>query len=1066
MKRKLLLFIVLLLAGTEMVWAQGRRISGQVLDETGEALPGVGVNVKGTSNGTATDADGKFEVDIPDGNQSLIFRSVGYATQEVAVKGDVVNVRMALAARELETTVVTANAIRREKRSLGYSTTQVTGNDLTQGGSTSPLNALVGKAAGVNITTTSNSPGSSSRIVLRGGSSLIGNNQALIVVDGVPINNSNFGTSNESTIGILSNQVDYGNRANDINPEDIESISVLKGPAATALYGAIASNGAIMITTKKGRRTQGATKTDVEVSSSYELSSILKLPDFQNQYGQGNIYEGIEDDRRENFSWGRPFDGKLRPWGQIIDGQSRVKPYEAQENNVRDFFDVGQTWNNNVAINGGNDQAAYRLSFGSVNSKDIFPGKTYDRYTVGFNGNANLTNKIYSSININYVKINADKAGNGQKEASVIDNLYQTPRDIPIREQRDLTNKFNAMDYVDSSGVHRYGYYGAYAYNPYYTLDSFRNTDRVDRVFGNIVVGYKPTSWLTISNRLAADVISDRRVQSQPRINSLPVDPLYDGNPHKYNGLYSQDIYNTANIYNDLMITFNKDIAKDLNLNWLVGHNVTQNRLENTFSSTNEEGGLIVPGYYDVRNTNGTPLTTNDITMVRRVGVYTNATFGYKNTAFIDLSLRNDWSSTVEKSYLFYGANASYVLSEHFSQSLRNTWNYSKLRISYGATGNDAPAYYYQTVYDKARAEGNFGTTIFPFNGIGGFSYDNRIGNPGIRPEISKEFEVGTEQAFWSNRFTVDFSWYSKRSEDQIVDVPIANSSGFSSSVINTGLVTNKGIELAVRVTPVQTASGFRWDLYGTYTRNKNEVKEIYPGTDQIVLGGLSGMSIVASVGRPYGTFYTTGQVVTADGKVVVDSATGLPEVSTTAQYYGTYLPDYQASWGTTLSYKGFTFNMLFDTKQGGIFYSRTRDVMGFVGTSEESGNRDEQVFPNSVYLGADGQYHENTTKYLPYTYYTSSGIRPNSDLFVNATYVKLREVSLTYTFPKKWFRKTFIGGASARIYGNNLAIWTPKSNKYVDPEVNSEGASNAQGFDFSAAPSQKRYGINLRFTF
>ncbi|GAA4468517.1 SusC/RagA family TonB-linked outer membrane protein [Nemorincola caseinilytica] len=1065
MKTFLTFLMFLLLSHSATLAQGGRRITGKVVDEKGVVLPGVVVNGKNSQVGTVTDVDGNYAITVPDGVNILVYQYVGYERIERPIGPDsVMNVNMLIEAHTLEGAVVTANAVRREKRELGYATTQITGSELTTGGNTSPINALVGKAAGVNINSTANAPGSSSRIVLRGGSSLTGNNQALIVVDGVPINNSNFATN--GNIGNLSNQVDYGNRANDINPDDIESISVLKGPAATALYGSMASNGAIMITTKKGRKRTGPSKTDIEVSSSYELSSILKYPDLQNTYGQGNIYEGIRDDRRENFSWGEKFNGQIRPWGQIINGEQQIKPYEALPNNVRDFFDVGQTWNNNVGMNGGNENAAYRLSLGSLNSKSIFPGKTYDRYNVGFNGNAELSNKVTSSINVNYVKINSDLPGFGQREASVLDNLYQTPRDIPISHLKDLSDPFNSINYTDATGVQRYGYYGAYALNPYYTLQEFKNLNDVDRIFGNFIIGYKPATWLTITNRLAADNIADRRFQLAPKFNSEPFDPLYTGAPHINNGRYSEDIYNTSNIFNDLMITYDRNVAKDLHLNVLLAQNYSQFRTSNTFASTNEEGGLITPGYYNLSNSNGTPLTANNLSLVRRVGLYSTVSAGYKNMLFLGLNMRNDWSSTIKNSYFYYGANTSFVFTELMEGDLKDkVWNYGKFRVSYGSVGNDAPPYSDQTTYTRAIANGNFGSTIFPFGGIGAFSYDNTLGLGNIQPEFSEEFEIGTEDAFWNNRITVDFSYYNKRSRNQIVPVPVATSSGFTAKFVNTGLITNSGVELAMRVT-VLRAAGMKWDIYGTYTRNRNEVKEIFAGTDQIVLGGISGMSIVAAVGKPYGTFYTTGHELTADGRMIVDSATGIPKVSTTAMYYATYLPDYQASLGTSFSYKGFGVNVLFDTKQGGIIYSRTRDVLGFVGTSKETEDREEQVWANSAYLGSDGQYHNNTTPYMPYSYYTSAGLRPESENLVNASYVKLREASISYNLPAKWFTNIFIGSATVSVYGNNLFIWTPASNQYVDPEVNSSGAGNAQGFDFSAQPSLRRYGINLKFTF
>jgi len=1065
--RRVILFVILLIGlGSTAAYAQ-TMITGKVLDEKGLGFPSAGITVKGTTIGTVTDLDGNFNLSAPTGSTTLVIQGVGYRTQEVPIINGLITVRLQAGAKSLEETVVTANAIRREKRSLGYSTTQISGSEVTAGGSTSPLNALVGKAAGVNITTTSNSPGSSSRIVLRGGSSLGGNNQALIVIDGVPISNRNDRTS--GNVGELSNQVDYGNRGNDINPEDIASVTVLKGPAATALYGSQGSNGAVMITTKRGTRRTGKTKSEVEVSSSYEISNILKYPSFQNEYGQGNIYEGIYDDRRENFSWGERFTGENRPWGQIIDGKQRVKPYSALEDNVKNFFDVGKTWNNNIAINGGNEQAAFRLGLNSLNSKSIYPGKKYDRYTISFNGNANLTNKLYASINFNYTKINSDLPGSGQQNASVIDNLYQTPRDIPITEGRDLNNPFNSMDYLDAAGNHRYGFYGAYANNPYYVLDQYKNTNNVDRLFGNAIIGYNITPWLKLENRLATDISSDRRYQSQPKYSSTAADEsgLYDGTSHTDVGRYSEDIYANANLFNDLMLTGNKNISKDFSLNVLLGYNYSQYRLNNTFSSTNEEGGLIVPGTYFLSNSQGPALTESNISVIRKMGLYADISTGYKNMLFAGVSARNDFSSTINRSYLYYGANASFVFTELFkkNENFSRIFNYGKLRASYGSVGNDAGAYLDTTFYNRTINNGSFGSTLFPFGSVGGFSRSNTIGNSNIQPEYTQETEVGTELSFFNNRITADFSYYSKQSKNQIVTNPIAPASGYGFQVINAGLIVNRGVELALRLTPIITKD-FRWEVYGTYTKNKNEVKEIYPGTDQITLGGFGGMSIIAAVGLPYGTFYTTGHEFTPDGRTIVDSASGLPTVSTTSQYYGSYNPDYQASWGTTLTYKGFSLNVLFDTKQGGVFYSKTRETMGFVGTSEETGNRDAQVWANSAYLGSDGQYHTNTTQYSPYTYFTASGIRPASEDLVNATYVKLREARLSYVLPKKWLDRTFIGSAALSIYGNNLFIWTPKSNKYVDPEVNSSGSGNAQGFDFSALPSQRNYGINLRLTF
>lgn len=1065
---------VFLWSGLQIAMAQSRPVKGQVLDESGEGVPGASIQVKGTTAGTITDADGNFSLEVPDDQNVLVIKAIGYGDQEVSAgDGDnVLSIRLNTSNTQLTETVVTANAIQREKRALGYSTTTIGADELGKGGSVSPLNSLAGKVAGVNITTTSNSPGSSSRIVLRGGSSILGNNQALIVVDGVPINNGNFGTS--GNIGNLSNQVDFGNRGNDINPDDIESITVLKGPAATVIYGSAASNGALMITTKKGRRrADGAKKTEVEVNTGVSFSSILKYPDFQNTYGQGDLH-GVFDDRRENFSWGLPFDDQPRPWGQVIDGKQRVKPYSALPNNTKDFFDLGKIYTNSVAVNSGNENAAFRLGFNTLNSTSIFPGKGYDKYNVTFNGNANLTNKFYASISFNYSKSIGDLVGGGQGNASLMDNLYQMPRDIPIRDLRDLDNKYNSMDYIDANGVHRYGYYGAYAMNPYYSLEKFKNESRVDRILGSFTMGYQAFSWLKIEDRLGTDMYTDRRYQSAPLFSSDPADEATSDHrndvytrPQSNVGRYSEDIYNLGNVYNDLMLTFNKDIAKDINLNVLLGHNVTQQRLNNLYSSTNEDGGLIVPDYYNLSNSNGKVLSANSLTLIRRVGLYGDAGISYRNMLFAGVTARNDWSSTVSKSYFYYGGNASFVFTELFNESLKRHWNYGKIRISYGAVGNDAPAYSYTTIYSSTVNNADFGSNVFPFRGVPGFSYGNSIGNPNITPEFSREFEIGTEQSFLDNRITLDFSYYNKSSKDQIIPVSLPASSGFTSTIINAGLLTNKGIELSVKLTPVRTRN-FRWDVFGTFTKNTSLVKEIYPGTDQINTGnGINGMTVVAAVGKPYGTFYTNGYLRDPDGNVVVDSATGRPKIDTRGNmYFGTYQPKFMASWGTTLSYKGLSLYVIFDMKNGGQFYSRTRDLLAFVGTSKETENRDPYVWENSVYQGSDGGYYPNTTKFDPYDFYTTQASRPNEFQLIDASYVKLREARISYNLPQKWVSKTPFGSATVSVFGNNLLIWTPSENQFSDPELSSNGAANAQGFEFGAAPSLRNYGFNLKFTF
>jgi TonB-linked SusC/RagA family outer membrane protein len=1070
MKKTMLLLVCLLITTLE-TFAQSRMVSGQVLDETGTGLPGVAVTVKGTQAGTVTDADGNFQLEVPEGGTTLVFQSIGYTTQEQPV-GDVVNVRMALSAKELQGVVVTALAVQREKREIGYAATTLDNDDLNSGNNVSALSAIQGKTAGLNITSSTGGPGGSTRVVMRGEKSVTGNNNALIVVDGIIMNNGN------RLLDALDSreQVDFGNRGNDIPPEDIESVTVLKGPAAAALYGAIGANGAIMITTKKGRqKTTGPSKAEITYQTNYTFHNVLKLPDFQDKYGQGNVND-VVDDRRENFSWGLPFDDKVRPWGQVIDGQQKVKPYSALPDNVRNFFKTGKTWENNLSIGGGSDKSTYYLSLNTMNNTGVIPNNYYDKYSIRFNGSSDLSNKFYSSINLNYVNLNSRVESQGQAQGSVYDNVLQTPRDIPVTElQQYHTDKFYSMQYRDLDGIDKYGYYGAYTLNPYWVADSFDNRNYTDRVLGAVTIGFRPDSNWNIFNRFGGDVTGERSTFKSPKYDVQPFDDFYAGLSHSLQGGYRENTLNSLSLYNDLIVQYNTDLNERFGLTALLGHNVTMQRSMSNFAEIDPEtNGLVIPGFYNLSNANGPINAQNALLESRLVGVYGSATLSYMRQLFLEVTGRNDWTSTLMRgnnSYFYPSANLSWVFTETFRDKkfTQKAVNYGKLRASIASVGNGAGAYVNNDPgYIRSIVETNFGTIQFPLQyssgGVPGYTLENALGQRDLKSERTTSWEIGTELSFLSNRLTVDFTYYSSLSTDQIISVPLPPSTGFTSIPVNLGDIENKGIELAVRGTPVRTSTGFTWELFATYTKNQNEVTRLSEGVEQITLGGVSGMAITAAVGKPFGAFYATDLEKDPQGRVVVDEATGLPRLTTTTQYKGSYQPRFIASWGTTLKYKGFSFNVLFDTKQGGVFYSRTKDIMDFVGTAKETENREDQVFPNSVYQDANGNYVANTTKYSPYEYYTS--VIPAGQHIVDASYVKLREASLYYNMPAKWFNNTPFGGLTVGVYGNNLFIWTAKENMYVDPEVNSGGASNEQGFDFTARPSLRNYGMSLRLTF
>ncbi len=1068
MRKGLTVLFLLLVCLSGQVLAQSRTIKGKVTAaEDGTPIIGATVLAKGTNVGTVTNTEGDYTLNVPDGVNELVVKFIGMKDTEAKINGAVVNVVLSTDVRTLTETVVTANAIRRDKRSLGYAAPTVKAEEITRGQSVSPLNALTGKVAGVNITSTASAPGSSSRIVLRGGSSITGNNQALLVVDGVPIDNESIIGGGDSRSAI-----DFGNRGNDINPDDIEDISILKGPAAAALYGSRASNGALIITTKSGKK-GGNKKQEITYTSALTLSNILKLPDFQNDFGQGFHFE---PDPLENFSWGPKFDGAMTEWGQEINGQRLSKPYSAQPNNVKDFFEMGKAWNNNVSLAGGNEKSTYYLSLNALNSNGVMPSNVdrYNKYGVRFNGSTELSNKFSTSIGVNYSKINSNMIQGGQGDGSVYDNVLQTPRDIPLQDMGDLNNPYYSYGDVlqDADGNPQYGYYGAYTNSPYWVLRDFRNLNDVDRVTGNFTVTYKPLDWLNITERLGADVYSDRRRIKQAKADLLPADPGWTDK--HLTGAYEENKINLSDIVHDLMITAKHDFSKDFNASLMVGNNIRQRTLTTLEAGTNS-AGLVIPGWYNLDNSNGSPVATNFYSQRRLVGLYAQLDLAYKNMLFLGATARNDWSSTLpaaNRSFFYPSVNGSFVFTELLKDSkIGDFLSYGKIRASYASVGNDADPYLLRNYYVRTQILGGFANTLFPFDGIPGLTVGNTIGNPNLKPERTNAFEVGTELNMWNNRLSLDFSYYQNRSKDQILPAPIAPSTGFTNEILNTGEVENKGVEIGFRVTPVKTSSGFTWELFGTYTKNKNTVVSLLPGVDQVIVGGVSGMSIVAAVGRPYGTFYARDYLKDDQGRMVINAETGLPLLTDDARYFGSYNPDWMASWGTNLSYKGFSLSVLFDTKQGGYFYSRTSDIMTFVGTTPRTVVNDRQpyVVPNTVIEDPanPGKYIANTSVETQWMdFWTNQSSVPDAAHIIDGSYIKLREASISYRVPKSLLSRTPFGDASIGFFGNNLWIHTPKENMFADPEVNSGGAGNEQGFDFTAQPSLRNFGVNLKVSF
>lgn len=1055
--------------------AQDRTVSGKVTaSEDGAALPGVNVVLKGTATGAVTDTDGNFTLRVPATGGTLVFSFIGLQTQEIEIgTRSTVDVIMTQDAKQLGEVVVTGLGFTRERKALGYSLQEVKGEDLTVGRQTSVLNSLQGKIAGAQITNAGGALGSSTRVVLRGPTSLLGNNQALFVVDGVPINNSS-NNNVQASGNFFDNVVDGGNRANDINPEDIESVSVLKGPAAAALYGSRAASGVILITTKKGRNVNG--KNEVVFNSSYLLSKVLVTPKLQNRFGQGQLGDN-QSFLNDQESWGDPFDNSLRPYGAVVNNIQQYKRYQALPSNIEDFWEIGKSFQNSLSLSGGNDKSTYYLSFTDLAQTGVIKTTDYHRNNFTLNGSTQLANKLRSSASINYVRVNANLPQTGQRNHA-ISNLVNIPRDYSIRDMEDLSNPFNTPD----------GFFTPYAVNPYYTLANDYAHQDMNRVYGNFQLSYQPLEWMTATARIGTDVSSDERNTFANIIEyNDPNGPNYQG-AFNYNGEYTEQRLNNRELDANFILSMTKKITERLEGTWLVGYNVNQRSGSNTGAIASD---LTIPGYDNLGNVNGNYIGFGGRNKRRLFGAYTSLDLSYNGFLFLGATYRNDWSSTLPKgnnSFGYPSVNMSFVITDAFDLS-SNVLSSAKVRASYAQVGNDANPYQTASIFNQAGPTGAFAGITFPFNNgsvtVPGFSEGDVIGNANLQPEITKSIEFGLDTRLFQGRINLDVAYYDSKSESQILNASVAPSSGYNTQVLNVGSVSNKGIEVTVGGR-VLTLGAFNWDLSVNFARNRNRVEELNEGNTELTLvnqGLTPGLKI--RLGEPYGVFEATTTLRTPDGKIVVDN-NGIPQDDPNPVYIGTIQPDWTGGLTSTFSFKGLSLSATFDTRQGGNIASSTMAQLYFNGQLEETAfnDREEWIVPNSVIqTGVDENnqpvYAPNT---IPLTMYNTGTARNywaniqggarNEEILIDASFIKLREIALNYSLPKALLNKTPFGDVTIGVIGRNLWLHTAKDNHVIDPEANAYGAGNApgavnvQGYEFYGVPTQATYGVNLRATF
>lgn len=1058
MRKFTILLVFLLFSGLQVLIAQ-RVITGKVTSaEDGSSIPGVQIVVKGTMHGTTTDLDGKYRITVPEKSEILVFSYVGMKTQEVKIgTKNVIDVTMSPDVMNIEGVVVTAIGVKKQEKSLGYSATQVSSDEIMKTRDRSPLNALQGKVAGVNISTASSNPGASTRVISRGFTSLTGSNQALYVVDGVPINNSSIGSTD------LNGGTDFGNRGNDINPDDIESISFLKGSSATILYGSRAANGVIVITTKKGKEGAKIAKrkgAEVTFTSSFFTETPLRLPTFQNQFGEG--FNG-EPDLIENTSWGPKFDGAVRPWGHIVNNQQLIKPYVALPNNVRDFFDVGTSFDNSISIANSNEKSSYFFSYSNLNADGIFPtdADSYKRNTISLRGSSKLENNFTSSGSLTYVKKQNKFVPTGQDQ-SVYDNIMQTPRDISIVDQQDYKGLWYNLD----------NYYNGYAANPYYVLNEHGNLFNEDRVFGNIGLDYKFNDWMNVSWKIGSDIANSQLKEWRAITDYVRND--YNDDP----GRVSEETFFSREINSDLILNINRNINEDIEFNGLFGWNVNQRNSKTLFAQVI---GLDIPYFYHLSNSSATP-SISESTMKRRLyGLYLSADFNYKKYLNLQINARNDWSSTLpenNRSFFYPGFNTALVFTELYPE-ITPIIPYGKIRLGWAQTGNDANPYLIYSSFTQANYSDGYRGLDWPLGGINALTVGNTIGNPNLKPEITSEFEIGTDLRFFNNRLGIDFTYYNKITTDLIYPVPLAYSSGYRFQTMNLGEISNKGIEVLLKGVPIKKTN-FRWDISVNFSKNNNKLEKLNDALEKVDLGGTSRLGFVAIPGQPLGMFEGAVALTDGQGHIVVD-ASGLPIADPENKILGSSQYDWMAGVSNSLTYKNWSLSFSIDIRQGGLMYSRTKEIMYFAGTAPATTFNDRQPFiiPNSVQAVYDNAgniigyqentvpiSHENHTLYQYYDQTRGAGLFARQWL-IDKSFIKLRQVVLTYTFPKKWLEKTPFGEASFSIIGRNLLLFTPDDNHFIDPELTTFGNDlNADYGEFSAAPTTRSIGASLRITF
>lgn len=1079
MGKRIHLFLLALAIGVIQGAAQVTTVRGIVTtEEDGEPVIGASVIVKGTSLGTVTDVNGRFELSgFPPSATRLLISYISLMAKEVAIAPQV-SVTLKSDTHLLDEVVVTALGISREKKALGYTAQEVKQNALVQGKDNNLLNSLSGKIAGVRITNTQGDVGSS-RIVIRGETSIAGENQPLFIVDGIPVDNSQ--------LNARSSGRDFKNAIADLNPEDIKTLTVLKGPNAAALYGARAAHGAIVITTKGGDKRQKG--IGITLHSSTQVSFVATLPEFQNLFGQGaggrfsyvdgkgaGVNDGVDE------SWGPRLDiGLLIPQFDSpldADGNRVATPWVSHPNNVRDYFRMGISTNNGISVARGDDKYQFRVGYNYEKQVSIVPDAGTNKTNISLNTDYHLAKWIVVGATANYIVYTAPSLpGSATPSGSNVRSNSPMLQFLWFGRQVD-TNSLKA-DYTRN-------WNSSYYDNPFWSASYNTQSQERHRLIGDLHAEFRLTDGLNVRFRTSTDWYNDRR-KSKVKWGSAGA-----GSPY---GSYAEDAYTVKENNTEVLATYIKQLNKNWGIDALLGFNVRNKQYENNYQAAPR---LAVADLYTLTNSRDPLISSNDFYRLRQYGLYGSIQLDYRRWAFLNITGRNDWSSTLpvdNNSYFYPSVTASVLLSEAFGWRSKAV-NYLKIRGGWSQVGADANPYQLATVFTSETA----------FNG-NPLQSSSTIGmNPNLKPEKTSSIEAGFEAAFWDNRLCLDFTYYKTDSRNQILKLATTAASGYTSQVRNAGHIRNRGYEIQLGAVPIQTSKGFRWNLDLNYGANSSKVVKL---DDEGLITSYqlysSGIQILASVGEAYGTLFGTSYVRDANGNVVVD-ANGLPKISTTNKTLGKFTPDWTGGISNTFSYRSLSLSFLIDASVGGSIFSNTNKTGKYTGVlantlsgrdaehgglwyyTDAMGNNVRLSESPSYSVSSDGLYYAQVNGQSTRVYQdgimvegvTESGSKNEEVVSAekyyhriysiaeanvyDASYVKLREVALSYRLPRLWTQKLHLQEASVTLTGRNL--WTIyKSVPNIDPE-SALTTGNAQGVEAYSLPTTRSFGVNLSVKF